>query len=339
MGMKERIAKQRLEGYEGHLLAICDLVDIPILFDSVQFVINADIERQKLGIEKFDIAIIAHSSDPVRINLKKRTLDNYKDHIYNFVIEATRLFDSMGSVLFFDNRKLFMEFFSTFKDNYSAIFPSNYNPQVPDLWTKKVYWKKDLALIIKGNEYLNIRASNANKRLIKSWLIKNVYPQVPISITLRFREDSKRNMDFNMREWQRLVSHYAEAEPNIKFVVLEDYYCLYEREDALKGNNVIYFGEPSVFHPLRVALYETCPLNLFCLSGAVTLAIFDKNVNYIMFKALPEVINPTYGMKPGSNFCGATKYQKFIWEQDNFEVMRNAVDNMLGVLRKDSLIK
>lgn len=343
MKLKSRIKKQLLDKSDNKILVICDFSDVPLALGDVMCLLwNADVFRKAKEVDKMDIAFVWHRGDAA-FNLDYIDEESFEYFFYNLAVEATRLFSSIGGIFTFSNRWDFHSFFDYAEDKYRHIYPEDYDYMYPIEHREDrpaCYWYSTFSSQVEeNNELLTLEVPKRALELCDSWLNRFVYPEIPITITLRECEPVCRTN--NIEEWQKIIDHYSEE--NIKFIVLRDYAKLYDYP-VLFGNNVLYWDSPVLSTTLRAALYQQAKLNLFVLSGSNMLAHLNNKVNYIVFRfhtvggsgvSSKNHIKKIFMVKEPDNFIGATKYQKIVWEPDTFEVMRYNVDNMIDVLKQD----
>lgn len=348
---KKLLGKQRSIGYsQCRLLAVYDLLELPYTSDVANFLMNAEVERRQRGLEKIDFVIVGNDSLPANSDYEKRiTKENYRHIVENLLIEYARLFPSIGSTIFFDNRNQIIDFYHAFSDKY-CVFPEDYNPLAPF---------ERLAGYERGQTHHAINFSHFSSKdpsyncltppkeqviLVRRWLLKFAYPKIPITITLRETtiENARGN---NMPQWQKLVDAFANDERYI-FIVMRDYYSLYEC-DVLTGPNVIYCNEAVISLGFRAALHQEVSLNLFVTNGVNVVSTYSQKTRYLMFKVhTPGVPSATYkilkdvsGLSQGDSWHGHTKYQKYVWQDDDFDVMYQETLAMLDLLQQDSVLQ
>jgi len=346
--IKKRVKRQKEENYQKRrLLAIYDFTNYPFTFDISTFFINAELQRRKRGLDKIDVVFMAHASDPGPSKDTYANKDNFRHYLHNLALEITRLFDSVGSIFVFDNRRLFIDFFSKFKSEY-FIFPEDYNPsnvcRIVNRCPRAYKWINSAETAKRDSTLLCLTPPREQVSIVQKWITKNIYPSIPITITLR-EWDYLSWRNNNIPEWQKLIDSYKDT--NIKFIVLRDYYKIYN-DPVLLGQNVVYYNEPLLTLSLRAALYQECALNLFCVNGCQTVARFNRKSHYIIFnvpssppgensKDAEKDIWARQRFRPGEDFHGSTKYQKYIWHPDTFEVMKLEVDKIIKILKQDGL--
>ena len=322
------------------LLAIYDSADYPFTYDVITFLMNAELKRIELKLSKIDLVFMSQAEDPSAMREAHRiTPENYKNLFYNLFMECSRLVKSIGSVFSFDNRDRLNNFLNSIDDSYQT-FPTHYNINCP------IAHKKNHApdyYFINFDKYHNIKATISAPdnclQLVRKFLTKNIYPKIPITITLREWKDLAYGKNSSISEWQRLVDYYATSRPDIIFIVLRDFYEVYT-EPSLSGDNVIECNEAVIQLSYRAALYQEASLNLLVNNGCAAVALFNKLCHYLIFNmqtdsntnANENLLAQTCGLLRGDQFPGATMYQKIVYEADEFEIMRFHLGRMLELL-------
>jgi hypothetical protein len=341
--LRARIQKQLSEEYRGRrILLVCDFYQVPLSYDFTKVLVSAEIERRRNRLEKIDVVLVCHDSDPTPERHPYVNSTNYRHYLHNITLEILRLVDTVGSVFVFDNRGAFQDFLRTAKKTH-LIHPKTYDKDAP--WLGSAFGQSPLHFFAQyakeareDPSLLCLHASKHQVVVVRKWLMANVYPKVPIVITLReWERTPKRNNDFD--EWQKLIDHYSDSP--FQFIVLRDYYKLYDKP-VLHGDNVLHYNEPVIVLSLRAALYQECTLNLCVNNGCMALMRLNSDVRYIVFKNVTnewgttaDSILEVTGMQYGEDWPGASKYQRTVWESDSIEVLTSHVSEMLGILEAD----
>ena len=70
-------------------------------------------------------------------------------------------------------------------------------------------------------------------------------------------------------------------------------------------------------------------------NGPATLLMMNKNLRYIMLKLITESVEGTSteyykskGINYGESLPWATQFQKYVWEDDTYEVIKREFDEM-----------
>lgn len=325
------------------LLAICDFSSFPLSFDLLTLLVAADNHRRRSGLRWLDFAFIAHDTDPysdLSNPVNPITRKNYRTFVFNLGLDASRLFEAAGNVLFFSNRKSFEKYLRSSGHRASSLFPESYNIFRPDYCPHHggppLYGLIHLFEKSEPREdILSLKAPEACRELVKRRLRKIVGTPTIVTITLReFEYIPKRNS--KIPEWQKLIDAFSDR--NIKFIVLRDYFEIYSAP-VLSGSNVTEYPEAVIDLCLRAALYEIADVNMMSAAGPTALCYLNSNVNYIAFDpcADPEACNEDdmffqHGIKQGENFLGSGPHQKLIWKEEKFFTLKEELDFFLGEL-------
>jgi hypothetical protein len=94
---------------------------------------------------------------------------------------------------------------------------------------------------------------------------------------------------------------------------------------------------------LRFALYESAYLNLGVNNGPITTSSLNKNVRYLMFKLLVAGVphcTEEFIVWSGYSVNGSpgygTKFQKWVWEDDNFPIIRREFNAMVALIEQST---
>lgn len=347
---KRLLLKQKSIQYDKkRILAVYDFIDMPYTCDVSNFVIKAEIERRRLNLEKIDLLFITNSEYPLNERFQEFvSKENYQHLIYNIALEFTRLFNTIGSFFVVDNRNQSMDFIKSMKDKY-YLYPKDYNVKLPFervMGTNREmsFYLTDYYLFAQKDPSINfLRPPQDQLRLVRKWIMKNIYPKIPITITLReTKADPGRGS--NIEEYQKFINTYSNQEEYV-FIILRDYYNLYD-EDVLKGSNVIYCNEAVLSLSFRAALYQESSLNLLNTNGVGMLCWYNTQTRYLMFKMLnnksrvtqADFMKAHLNIEPGDNWHGSTKYQKLVWQSDDAEILEKETSQMIKILKKDNLL-
>lgn len=343
--IQNKLKLQKKHKYKNNrLLCIYDCIDLPISNDIITVLIHSEIERIKSNFDKIDLAFIIHESDPSPDRHPYVTSSNRKQFLYNMIIEQTRVFENIGSIFIFDNRNEFLFFFNKNKRFYS-IFPKDYNPYLPieslGERTSIHSWINISSYLKYSPNLLCLTPPKDQVILARKWIKKNICPKIPITITLREWDSWADERNSKINEWQKLIDYYKDNK-EIFFIVIRDYYKIYDENDPLIGENIIYCNEAALSNSFRAALYQESTLNLFVSNGSAIYAIANEKVKYIFFSicsngrgASKEAIRQNLGLYYGDSFQGSNSFQKIVWERDYFDVLKKEVEDMLKKIEKN----
>lgn len=343
--IKTRIKDQKkIEYRKKRVLAIYDCIDLPLSNDIGAFILGAEIKRRENKFEKIDLLFVIHAQDPSPLRHSYVTQDNKSQFIYNMVLEQSRVFQNIGTLFVFDNRKQFLDFYRTQKKYYN-IFPEDYNPVLPVESIRKrraVHeWANIVPSLYKDSSLLCLTPPIDQVKLVEKWIMKYIYPKIPITVTLREWDDWADERNSNIAQWQKFIDANLVNE-NFVFIVIRDYYKLYDEVDSLTGSNVLYCNEAVISNSFRAALYQSATLNLFVSNGSAMYAVYNLNVNYLFFSvyskgrgATREALRDSLKLYYGESFQGSSKYQKTVWKRDTYEVLKDETEQMLKLIEAD----
>jgi len=175
-------------------------------------------------------------------------------------------------------------------------------------------------------------ASLEAHRYIKKWLDQIAKGRKVITLTLRqYKVDKERNND--MDAWVQFLEGLDSEEYTV--VIIPDTDAVAEFRQSPLGHYPMF--EPACFDvDLRFALYEQAFLNMFINNGPCVAASLSKKIDYLMFKlVVPNVptTDPKFikllGFKIDKTPSYATPTQKWVWEDDTYEVIQREFDKMV----------
>jgi hypothetical protein len=167
-------------------------------------------------------------------------------------------------------------------------------------------------------------ASQAAHRYVAGWLRTLSGPSKILCITLRqYAYDPQRNS--NLPAWEEFLRRIDPGEFSI--VVVPDTDCFADGKVPFGGKYPLF--TPACFDvDLRFALYEAAYLNMFVNNGPGTAATLSRKIRYLMFKLIvPGVVHCSeeslrqLGFEPGKNPTYAGEFQKWVWADDEAEIL------------------
>ena len=103
------------------------------------------------------------------------------------------------------------------------------------------------------------------------------------------------------------------------------------------------FREAAFNLGLRMALYESAYLNMFVNCGPGSLCILNDKCRYLFFKvSLDDVVLTSgktlkaMGFQSGETPSFATEHQRWIWEDDTFDVLSREFGAMVDIIERDT---
>jgi hypothetical protein len=340
---KEQVERQLAEGHAGkRMLAICDFSQIPYTFDLVVFLFVANRARMDQGCDKLDIVFVAHASDPVPQNNppEMRLEEYYRMLIDNIGWQGTRLLETVGSVMCFDNRELFQRFFEKARQTHD-IYPSYYYPSNPVYRTsteyEEAYFLINLYEHAEPEDVMCLKVPDAELQIAKKWIRKYVYPAVPVTLTLR-QFDHLAHKNTNLDIWSDVANRFLSKD--IVFIVVPEFYRAFDAPE-LTGDNIVYCDEAVLSLPFRAALYELSAFNIFGNNGSGALALLSTKMDYIWFdtgglmSARSEELKRREGLVPGERFRNASERQRVVWGDFGTDEAEQEIKIMLELLSND----
>ena len=319
------------------LVAFYDMANAPATFDFANFLFVAEHERIKRNKKKIDIVIApgfeshgGYRSDILNY-YKKNSRDREVEIDYlnwrkfQIIIPLLRLLPSVSSFYCYSSREKAKNFLR--KQHPHNIHPLYLENQHPINTSLIAY----LVKMPKSTE-ATLRATDESKKYINQWVAnQNLTEKKIVSITTRqCQYDEARNS--NMEAWIAFAN-------SLDREVFEPVFIL-DTETAFMDksveSNFLVFKEAPWNIELRSAFYEKCFLNLMISNGPTTLAMFNKNIPFISFKQITEEVRSTsefflrsQGFKIGDQYPFFTDAQKFVWEEDSFDVITREFESFL----------
>jgi len=311
------------------LLARYDTEGQPISYDIAFFLQAAQIKRRQLGCDRLVVAMVPpkniHNQPGVSDNVNQ-IVDGYarRFRMAHILVQMSDLMPGTD-VLHMKDREI--DPFAIGMDDAQIIhFPEEGIPHHSE------YYKlvNEHPSMVPGFE-----ASKEAHRYIRNWLDPIADGRRVIALTLRqYKVNPERNN--NMKAWSRFLDQLDPKEYAV--VVVPDTDAVKEYRESELQNYPIF--EPACFDvDLRFALYEQAFLNMFVNNGPCIAATLSKSINYLMFKLVvpntpttdPEFIK-LLGFRPNSTPTYATATQKWVWENDTYNVILREFNQMVDVI-------
>jgi hypothetical protein len=213
------------------------------------------------------------------------------------------------------------------------VFPNHYDASKPQ------ETHKPLAMLGSAKPIAHFRAPQRARdyvqQRLKAWGNRRV-----ITLNLReYRDDPDRNN--SLADWVALAESLA-----------SDFLPVIVRDTAKAGElplpgmeRFIHLDAASLDVGVRMALYESAFINIFCNNGVACLAYFQPAVRYIVFKIADESIACTtaaflknsLGLTWGDEALAwaSNRFQRICWESDTFTVMRREIDRMVADIEEE----
>jgi hypothetical protein len=312
------IADAKQPAIDDVLYAFYDLSVAYPTFDILGFVCLAEMARKKKKLQSIKFVIVypeSHYSNVELLPLMPAQEQSWR--VKNILLPSCFLLPSCSGLDLCSDRSKAQQALET----ETHIFPEQYALDTP-----VAAWKFNL-VIDKANagESIDVlRSAPQALGLIDKWARQH-NPQNKKIITITTRESSVQQLrNSNIPEWIKFVNSLDKALFLPVFVRdLEESF----NAEALSPN-CLELNACSLNLELRMALYERSYINLGVNNGPSHLWVFNQNCRYLMFKQITEGYHHSSeasfkdrNFEIGGHFPGAAAHQKFVWQDDNFEVI------------------
>jgi len=316
------------------MYAFWDLEISATTFDIVLFMVLAEQARIDSKSASLHVVIVPGSEYGFKPGTKDPT-NSYKNKTYNFewrlrniLIPSCWLIPSCKQVTVCGSRNEAQAFQSSLSRN---IFPKGSTIRFP----KKHYHISHVIEAMQDSTLPSIEATTKSKEYIKHWIKTNAHGKKIVTITLR-EYDSFPERNSSLKDWRKFARGLNK---DIYFPVIlrdteKDFDPVPEELEDLK-----IFHEAVWNVELRVALYELSYLNMCVNNGPATLLMMNKNIRYINTKLITESVMGTsteyyksMGIKHGESLPWATQFQKYVWEEDAYEVLKREFESMCKLI-------
>jgi hypothetical protein len=320
------------------LFAVYDLDVYPISYDILWFLLWAELKRQKQGFEKLQCVFV-----PISDQSKREFPPGYDavvDHISrewrfrNICLPAVELIAASGGPLVCGSRKQLeaVQLFIKHRIPWRRTFEP-----APALATIYRETSNELAEL---TGRWGLRASSQGIRYVRSWLDRIARGRRPVVITLRqYAVDPQRNS--NIDDWAR----FARGLDPTRYcaIIVPDTDRSFESQGQFEGLPI--FREASWNLGLRMALYELAFMNMFVNCGPGSLCILNSVCPYLFFKISVDGVElasantlQLMGFVVGETPKFATRFQRWIWEDDRLEVLKREFAAMASTIEESELV-
>ncbi len=308
------------------LLAKYNTQGQPISYDVSFFLQAAEIKRQQLGCSRLVVAMLPpediHNQPGVAADVNEIVDGHARGfRMAHILVQMTDLMPDVD-VLHLKSHKIDPDALKLYGSEV-VIYPDDGIPHHSEYYQ----------LVNKNPEMMQgFEASLEAHRYIKKWLDQIAKGRKVITLTLRqYKVDKERNND--MDAWVQFLEGLDSEEYTV--VIIPDTDAVAEFRQSPLGHYPMF--EPACFDvDLRFALYEQAFLNMFINNGPCVAASLSKKIDYLMFKlVVPNVptTDPKFikllGFKIDKTPSYATPTQKWVWEDDTYEVIQREFDKMV----------
>ena len=307
------------------LHAFYDLRVEPYSFDILWFLAGADLERRRRKLKHVHVVIVLDGSDrdgAGEADVTAQLGDQERQwRVKSILVDSASLLPACSGLTLCTGRAqarfLARAAAHVYPHGYRVAFPVAHNP-------------KDVVEAGKeGAPVAVLKSPDQARAYVGQWIADRFEGRRPVSITLRESSLSEpRNS--NIQAWIQFAQR----------IQCRGYAPIFVRdtEAALRPANPVFDGQ-ILFHEgpwnplLRMALYESCFLNLGVNNGPCAMGWLNDAVRYLTFKmqvpGLPATSDAAFrvrGMEPGESLPFAGPAQKWVWEDDELDVISREFD-------------
>lgn len=305
------------------LYAFYDLMGCGPTFDIAVFLGHCERERIKKGLKSIKLIIVPATPD-FFAGWYPASQETQSLRLQNIVLPVISMMKSCTGIEICSSRD---EALIIDKSIAEHKFPEDYSVERP---TVNFYFRDRT-----NGEYpvQYIEPSPTSEDAVKSFFDKHLKGRKPITITLRETASINKDRNSNIPEWLNFAKY---TEQNGFYpIILRDTDKVYLSDSKLKKYTVM--PEASLNLDLRAALYKHSYLNLGVNNGPMMFCILMKNTKALIFKILSESSNVTSsvflkehcGLQLETQFPFFNKFQKFIWQDDKFDVILDSFNKMV----------
>jgi len=323
-------------GVERTLFAFYDLKVAPITFDCLWFLVGADLQRRRLGLDHVHVVIVPGPHQGVR-----RERDDYEvvvdaagrsERVENIVVQACTLLPSCAGITQAGSREE-----AAFLRSVVAghVFPADYEPALPVFPSSRPCLEAARA----GEQAIAaLRATPERVRNVEAWLAaRGLADRRLVTITLRsYNYMPVRNS--NLDAWVAFARGLDRQRYAVVFV---------------PDTNQTIEGIPAELHEfpllpeaawnigLRMALYQQAYVNLGVNNGPMGLCWLNGATRYATLKMAPAGVPQTtleyfqtLGFEAGRSLPFATPAQKLVWEDDTRDAIERTFADLVATIER-----
>jgi hypothetical protein len=327
------IQNKKINQKNENFFIFLDLASFRATWDIIAFLILA---RIKATNKETHIIIIPDINEITEINpaKEKGALEKNakKIRVDNIIKPTLELIEGFNPKITFLNNRNELDNYINVDPEYK--FPNYAHPGEIIKWYPPQ--KEINKLFLNEKKFYSVKADIHYKELLNEYIKINNIKKKIITITLR-QSSFNKSKNSSMDDWIKLYYYLESA--NYFPIILDDFENLCINKKNHKLNSLNKYEYANIDLRMRLALYEKSYLNISVNNGPVSLLVYSRRCNYIIFKHFvddPESSSSlennikTNGLQFGEQYPFATKKQKIIWSQnDNFEYLKEEVNKHL----------
>jgi hypothetical protein len=325
----------RLVGTKRRTLALFYDLDIASLtFDIVDYLMLAELERRRLGLDAVHVVVVPGRVDGLRQEAEhyEKVVDQHARiwRLHNLVIPMFALFPTVAGYTICSDRRhaTLVRFFFPRK-----VHPPGYWPAFPIVPVRRLVFgaAREGRAVFPG-----LAIPEQALRFVDAWLKARIGDRKPVVITLRqYGYQPTRNS--NVSAWIEFArkldrSRYA------PIFVQDVAAAMQETPPELAEFPV--FREAPFNMILRGALYERAWLNICQAHGPTELMWYNERCRYVIFLTIgssPETELETlrgYGIEADESPPFATPLQKWVWDKDELPMIEREFTAMEAAIER-----
>jgi hypothetical protein len=323
------------ENKDNILFLFIDLDIAPLAYDVAGYLAFADLERQKLNLEFVHIIVVPGRENGFRLEVPEYdqivNLDERKFRLWNILIPMFNLLPSLNGFTVCINRDEAKSIHSKLKNNF---FPKNWKEEIPTYPMRIDFFKKGFD---EKFDILSLRAPIQATAYIYNYLQAFIENRKLIVITIRdYGYTPAKNS--KIENWFKFADSLDKAVYEVLFVPDTDNALL--SSNQYSGRRVL--AEAAFNIQLRMAIYEAAYLNLAVNQGPMELCWYNKKCNYLMFfkPGKSPITSISHLMREGimehETPRFSTNFQKWVWEDDEFDDIVNEFNLMIIQLEQSN---
>jgi len=318
------------------LYAFYDLDVMSASFDIIPFLVLAEKNRIARGLKSLHVIIVPGTQQGFAKGYfeyyQSMTPDKEKIRfaylewrVRNILVPCCWLMPSCKQLTVCTSRREAQETENLLADH---IFPDRYLVNFPINPNENIY---KMGVTPDNPTIPSLSATRTACDFISEWIDKNCKGKKVVTITLR-EASYEINRNSNISAWMKFVRS-IDQDKFFPVIIRDTEKALHFIPDEMAGATI--FSEASWNLEIRAALYEMSYLNLFVNGGPMILSWFNTKCRFLVFKLITESVSTA--TEKNLNFVGLTignqplyfsKFQKIVWDDDTYEVIRKEFDEM-----------
>jgi len=328
------------------LFAFYDLEVLSASFDIIPFLIFAEKCRISQGLESLHVIIVPGSKQ----GFAKGYLEYYQSvtpdkekvqfaylewRVRNILVPCCWLIPSCKQLTVCTSRREAQEI-----ENLLAghIFPEQYLVKVPVNPNKNIY---QMDVTPDNPTVPSLSATQSACDFVTEWIDTNFNGKKVVTITLR-EASYEIDRNSNVQEWIKFAKSLDQDVYSP--IIIRDTEKSFQSVPEDMASLTIFY-EASWNLEIRAAVYQMSYLNLFSSGGPMALAWFNNKCRCLFFKLITDSVY--IATEKNLNFIGLTignqptyfsNFQKIVWHDDNYEVIKKEFDEMCITIEGESNI-